>query len=348
MVYSVNNVSIKEKLSAVLDIAMENDASDIHLTAGRNVYMRIKNRLKSLPNTIFYGDDVRAVLPIFLDEEQQVIFDRCGCVDCAYEYKMRRFRLNIYTIMSGISIAVRLIRQDIIAIDSFVNAEILKKMAQKEHGLILICGATGSGKSSTLASMIDYLNNNYVKHIITLEEPIEYVFADKKSLIHQREYSENFQQFADAVKMAMRQDPDVLMVGEIRDGDTMQASLNAAETGHLVLGTLHASSAVEALLRMEGFFGQDDLSAVRMQIANCLNCIIVQQLLPTAKPLKDANDFSELICCMEILLTTDAVKNIIRQGQKEQLISQMQLNKSWGMQTMQDAEIYLRQKGLIF
>ncbi len=344
---NMNNIDARKKWSAVLDIAIEHNASDIHLTTERCVYMRINNKLKPLSDIIFSGDDMQAVTQSFLNGEQQTVFEQYGCTDCAYEYKMRRFRLNIYTIMSSISIAMRLIRQNILNIESFVNAETLKMIVQKEHGLILICGATGTGKSSTLASLIDYLNSNFVKHIITLEEPIEYVFSDKKSLIHQREYNENFQQFADAVKMAMRQDPDVLMVGEIRDCDTMQASLNAAETGHLVLGTLHASSAVEALLRMEGFFAQDDLSSVRMQIANCLNCIVVQQLLPVSKSSKIISDFDDLVCCMEILLSTAAVKNIIRQGQKEQLISQMQLNKSMGMQTMQDAEIYLRQKGII-
>lgn len=197
-----------------------------------------------------------------------------------------------------------------------------------DNGLILICGATGTGKSTTLASMIEYINQNKFKHIITLEEPIEYVFTNKKSLIHQREYHVDFENFSEAIKMAMRQDPDVIMVGEIRDTETMKACLNAAETGHLVLGTLHASSVIEAIMRMESFFNQEQIEAISMQIASSLNSIIIQKLIPTI----DEN----LVCCMDILLATTAVKNLISKNQLSQLISQMQLNRQNDMQFIQD------------
>ncbi|WP_267895962.1 type IV pilus twitching motility protein PilT [Megamonas funiformis] len=157
---------------------------------------------------------------------------------------------------------------------------------------------------------------------------MEYVFTNKKSLIHQREYHVDFENFSEAIKMAMRQDPDVIMVGEIRDTETMKACLNAAETGHLVLGTLHASSVIEAIIRMESFFNQEQIEAISMQIASSLNSIIIQKLIPTM----DGN----LVCCMDILLATTAVKNLISKNQLSQLISQMQLNRQNGMQFIQD------------
>ena len=215
----------------------------------------------------------------------------------------------------------------------------MKRQLQGNKGLILICGATGTGKSTTLASMLEYINRSGTKHIITLEDPIEYIFTNNKSLIQQREYNEDFSDFAQAVKMALRQDPDILMIGEIRDTPTMQATLAAAETGHLVLGTLHAGSAVEALSRMESFFPSNDQNSILTQIAQSLNCIIVQKLLPTLQ--------NELVCCMEILLATSSVRNIIRQGQNQQLVSQMQLNRQKGMQTMQDGINYLLERGII-
>lgn len=248
----------------------------------------------------FKREDFREVIENTLNETQKILFRQNKVIDYAYEFNNRRFRINIYMIYKGYGMAIRLINDNVKPIENFYQQKVLRDILHNDNGFILICGATGTGKSTTLASMIEYINQNKSKHIITLEEPIEYVFINKKSLIHQREYHVDFENFSEAIKMAMRQDPDVIMVGEIRDTETMKACLNAAETGHLVLGTLHASSVIEAIIRMESFFNQEQIEAISMQIASSLNSIIIQKLIPTI----DEN----LVCCMDILLATTAVK----------------------------------------
>ena len=327
------------KFQLVLQKAITLNASDIHLSADNFVYLRRKNELKIDKTYFFSNSDIINVLGQILSECQRDLLKRQKALDCAYAYADRRFRLNVFQAGGKFNLAVRLINKNILNINSFITADILKKQLQENKGLILICGATGTGKSTTLASMLEYINRSGTKHIITLEDPIEYIFTNNKSLIQQREYNEDFSDFAQAVKMALRQDPDILMIGEIRDTPTMQATLAAAETGHLVLGTLHAGSAVEALSRMESFFPPSDQNSILTQIAQSLNCIIVQKLLPTLQ--------NELVCCMEILLATSSVRNIIRQGQNQQLVSQMQLNRQKGMQTMQDGINYLLERGII-
>lgn len=327
------------KFKQILEKAMMIKASDIHISADSAVYFRRKNKLEMDCEYNFSKDEIVELLKQLLKASQQEILLKNHTLDCAYMYNKRRFRLNIFKAMGKFNLAIRLINKDILNIDTFVRSDVLKKQLQKNHGLILICGATGTGKSTTLAAMIDYINKSAVKHIITLEDPIEYVFENRKSLIQQREFNEDFYDFSQAVKMALRQDPDILMIGEIRDTATMKAALEAAETGHLVLGTLHAGSAIEAVMRMESFFMQNEQNGICTQIAQSLNGIVVQQLL-------EAVD-GELICCMEILLALPAVKNIIRQGQNQQLISQMQLNKQNGMQTMQDGMNYLLEHKII-
>lgn len=328
-----------KKFLEVLQKAIEGRWSDVHLTTNECIYYRQKSELKILVGEIFSSKDFEEIITTILNERQQHIFRSEKVIDFAYEFAKHRFRINIYAIYKGYSLAIRLINDKVKSISEFYQQEILQNILHNDNGLILICGATGTGKSTTLASMIEYLNQNKYKHIITLEEPIEYVFTNKKSLIHQREYHVDFENFSDAIKMAMRQDPDVIMVGEIRDSETMKACLNAAETGHLVLGTLHASSVVEAIIRMESFFNQKQIEAVSMQIASSLNSIIIQKLVPTLN--------NDLVCCMDILLASMAVKNLIAKNQLAQLISQMQLSKKMGMQFMRDDILKLIKAKLI-
>lgn len=327
------------KFRAVLQKAVEINASDIHISGSIPVYFRRKNKLMQDADFIFSETQINQIVNDILSDLQQKILQNSRSLDCAYMYEKRRFRLNIFPAMRKFNIAARLISQNILDIDTFVQRDVLKKQIHKNHGLILICGATGTGKSTTLASMLDYINRFFTKHIITLEDPVEYVFAPGKSLIQQREFNEDFHNFSQAVKMALRQDPDIIMIGEIRDTETMKAALEGAETGHLVLGTLHAASAVEAVMRMESFFPQEKMNSICTQIAHSLNSIIVQRLLPAVD--------GDLVCCMEILLAVPAVKNIIRQGQNQQLMSQMQLNKQKGMQTMQDSINYFIGQNII-
>lgn len=328
-----------KKFLEFLQRAIEEKWSDIHLTTDENIYYRQRNKLKILSGEVFSSKDFEEIISTILNERQRNIFRRENVIDFAYEFNNRRFRINIYAIYKGHSLAIRLINNKVKSINEFYQREILQNILQNDNGLILICGATGTGKSTTLASMIEYLNQNEYKHIITLEEPIEYVFTSKKSLIHQREYHVDFENFSDAIKMAMRQDPDVIMVGEIRDTETMKACLNAAETGHLVLGTLHASSVVEAIMRMESFFNQKQIEAVSMQIASSLNGIIIQKLVPTID--------NDLVCCMDILLASMAIKNLISKNQLAQIVSQMQLSKKMGMQFMRDDILKLIKVNLV-
>lgn len=316
------------KFLEILQKAIVSKWSDIHLTTDKNIYYRQNNMLNILKDEIFTQKDFEEVIETTLNKTQKILFRRKKVIDYAYEFNHRRFRINIYMLYKGYGMAIRLINDKVKSIETFYQKKVMQDILQNDNGLILICGATGTGKSTTLASMIEYLNQNKYKHIITLEEPIEYVFTNKKSLIHQREYHVDFDDFGEAIKMAMRQDPDVIMVGEIRDTETMKACLNAAETGHLVLGTLHASSVIEAIMRMESFFYQEQIEAISMQIASSLNSIIIQRLIPTIN--------KSLICCMDILLANIAVKNLIRKNQLSQLISQIQLNKQNGMQFIQD------------
>lgn len=327
------------KFQLVLQKAIDLNVSDIHLSAENYIFFRRKNTLKIDKNNFFSNEEIICILKQILTKFQWDLLEKQKVLDCVYAYANRRFRLNIFMAKRTFQMAIRLISKNILNINSFITADILKRQLQRNKGLILICGATGTGKSTTLASMLDYMNQFYTKHIITLEDPIEYIFNNAKSLIQQREYNEDFYDFSQAVKMALRQDPDILMIGEIRDTLTMKATLTAAETGHLVLGTLHAGSVVEALSRMESFFQSNEQNTIFTQIAQSLNCIIVQKLLPTV------ND--ELVCCMEILLAISSVKNIIRQGQNQQLISQMQLNRQKGMQTMQDSIDYCLEHNII-
>lgn len=327
---------ILNKWITLLDMARKNCWSDVHITVNKQCFYRKYNKLYILNDYSFNLEDFNFFLSEFVDKTIKDRIDKEHSVDFAISLSQNRFRFNIYATCDGYAMAIRLVNKKHILLESYKQAEQLKAIIQKNKGLVLICGATGTGKSTTLAAMIDFINKNEVKHIITLEDPIEYVFENMKSLIHQREYKKDFMAFAQAIKMAMRQDPDVIMIGEIRDKETMKACLDVSETGHLVLGTLHASSPIEALMRIESFFGEQQLSAIRMQLSMSINAIIVQELLPLID--------DKLFCAMDILLSTMGIKNLILKGQYNQLTSQMQLGKSLGMQFMNDEIITLKKE----
>lgn len=330
---------ILNKWITLLEMAIKNCWSDVHITMNSQCFYRKHNKLYILNDYRFYLEDFDFFLSEFVDKIIKERIDKEHSVDFAMSLNQARFRFNIYAICDGYAMAIRLINQKHILLEDYKQAEQLKAIVQKNKGLVLICGATGTGKSTTLAAMIDFINKTQVKHIITLEDPIEYLFENNKSLIHQREYKKDFIAFEQAIKMAMRQDPDVIMIGEIRDQETMKACLDASETGHLVLGTLHASSPIEALMRIESFFGEQQLSAIRMQLSMSINAIIVQALLPLID--------DKLFCTMDILLSTIGVRNLILSGQYNQITSQMQLGKSLGMQFMKDEIIILKKENKI-
>lgn len=260
-------------------------------------------------------------------------------VDFSWTYAGRRFRGNAYYMENGIGLALRLLPARIMTPDEIGMPDALRSIADVRDGLVLVCGPTGAGKTTTLASLIEVINQTRRVHIITLEDPIEYIFLPASAFISQRELGRDFSSFPDAVRSALREDPDILLAGEIRDRATMEAALMAAATGILVLGTLHTRSAAQAAMRVESMFPADVRDAVRAQFADAVTGIFAQRLLPRVGGGRAA--------AFEVLRAVPAVRNIVRNGQYSQLFSVMMSGVEQGMQTAEMAEAMLRSKGII-
>ena len=326
------NSSWQELFDRVIAAAV----SDLHISPEAKVHYRTRLSLQPLEELYFSAEDIASALrSYFLTPRQYQQLQSEGSLDFRCTYRRHNFRGNAFSTNLGYALALRQINKDAFPLESYSAHDTLWQMLQAKHGLILICGATGTGKSSTLAAMLEAVNLRLQRHIITLEDPIEYLFTSKASLIQQRELGKDFSSFPQGIKSALRQDPDILMVGEIRDDVTMEATLEAAETGHLVLGTLHAGTVSEAIGRSIYFFPQAEAYTRRQQLAQVLAGVIAQQLI--------SHDES-LHCIMEILLPLPAIRNLIRQGKDEQLLTQMQLHQREGMITMEQALLDLRRK----
>lgn len=333
------NDTIKKFEETVLNLA--SNCSDLHITSNKACFCRLDGVLKPLlPEVDFSSDELNCLLDNLLDEKEKIFFDANNAVDISYTIGEQRLRISVYRQSKQIAMAVRIISNNIRSIDDKEYPHILKQFALKDNGLILITGPSGSGKSTTLAAMLSYRAESQPCHVITLEDPIEYLFESKRSLIHQREYGKDFFSFEEALKNAMRQDPDVIFIGEIRDYQTMQAAFSAAQTGHLVLSTLHTASAVESLIRIEGLFKKQQQDAIRLELSLILRGIITQKLLPQRN--------GGRVCAMEILTATDAVRSLIAAGQPQQIMSVIQTSKKDGMQTMEMSLSKLRQEKIIY
>ncbi|MGM0864297.1 MAG: type IV pilus twitching motility protein PilT [Bacillota bacterium] len=317
---------MKERINQLLRAAFELKASDIHLTIGSAPVFRIHGDLKRYGQEVLKPEDTeqmaRAIVPVHLWTE----FKERGEMDFSYALPgVSRFRVNVYFQRSCISIALRVVPRNIPTIEELKLPPVLMKIAEKHQGLVLVTGPTGSGKSTTLASMIHYMNQTMRKHIITLEDPIEYLHKHGSSIIDQREVGFDTMSFAYGLRSALRQDPDVILVGEMRDLETIQTAITAAETGHLVLGTLHTSSAVSTIERIIDVFPAEQQSQVRVQLASVLQGVIAQRLLPTV-------DKKGRIAVSEILLNNSAVANLIRSEKIHQIPTVMQTSKAIGME----------------
>src|SRR6266404_3180306 len=276
-------------------------------------------------------DDTRSLLYRILTSEQQKQFELNRQLDFAYSLPGHaRFRVNVYYQREAVGAAFRLIPQEIKTLEELGLPPELHLLAEKPRGLVLVTGPTGSGKSTTLAAIIDEINRNRSEHILTVEDPIEFVHRHKRCIVNQREIGPDATSFADALKAALRQDPDVILVGEMRDLETISIALTAAETGHLVFGTLHTQSAPSTIDRIIDVFPPAQQQQVRIMIANSLQAIVTQALLPTA-------DGQGRVAALEILLPDDAVRNLIRQAKVEQVYSVMQTNTGRGMTTLEQA-----------
>lgn len=315
----------------LLIYAYENKASDLHLTVGVPPVYRINGKLTH------YGRDnvtpemvdsmVRAVLPEHKLEE----YDEKGETDFNYSLEgYCRFRVNAYHQRNASALAARMITSSIPSIDDLNMPAVLRELADKPQGLILVTGPTGSGKSTTLAAMIDYINENKAKHIITLEDPIEYVHQHKKSIINQREVGIDTNSFANGLRASLRQDPDIILVGEMRDLETISTAITAAETGHLVFGTLHTSSAPTTIDRIIDVFPPHQQGQIRIQLANVLQGIISQRLFVK----KDGNG---RVAATEIMVGVPAITNLIRNEKIHQIPSVMQTSKALGMHTLESS-----------
>jgi twitching motility protein PilT len=316
----------------LLERMVELGASDLHITVGSPPAYRIRGQIVRAEGfDPFTDEDTRTTLYRILSSEQQKNFELNRQLDFAYSMPgVARFRVNVFFQREVVGAAFRLIPTEIKTLEELNLPAVLHGLATYPRGLVLVTGPTGSGKSTTLAAIIDEINRNRTEHILTVEDPIEFVHRHKRCIVNQREIGPDATSFGEALKAALRQDPDVILVGEMRDLETISTALTAAETGHLVFGTLHTQSAPSTIDRIIDVFPPAQQEQVRIMIANSLQSVVTQALLPTA-------DGQGRVAALEILLPDDAVRNLIRTAKIEQVYSVMQTNTSKGMQTMEQA-----------
>jgi twitching motility protein PilT len=329
-------------VDALLEQAVKLGASDLHLTAGSLPAVRLHGHIELLSDfPELTPDMVRELVYRITTTEQQKLLEINRQLDFAYGIRgLARFRVNSYYQRESIAAAFRMIPTDIRALEELGLPSSLHDLTTKPRGLVLVTGPTGSGKSTTLASLIDEINRVRTDHIITIEDPIEFLHQHKRCIVNQREVGHDATGFADALRGALRQDPDVILLGEMRDLETISTALTAAETGHLVFATLHTQSAPSTIDRIIDVFPAAQQDQVRMQLANALQGIVTQTLMPKL-------DGQGRVCALEILFLDDAIRNIIRQGKIEQVYSYMQTGTRRGMQTMEQSLTELVQKQLI-
>ena len=329
-------------IDALLEKAVELGASDLHLTAGSLPAVRLHGHIELLSDFPELDPDlVRQLIYRITTTEQQKHLEINRQLDFAYGIRgVARFRVNTYYQRESLAAAFRMIPTEIKSLESLRLPSSLHELTAKPRGLVLVTGPTGSGKSTTLAALIDEINRTRTDHIITIEDPIEFLHEHKSCIVNQREVGQDALGFAEALRGALRQDPDVILLGEMRDLETIATALTAAETGHLVFATLHTQSAPSTIDRIIDVFPAAQQDQVRMQLANSLQGIVTQTLLPTT-------DGQGRVVALEILFLDDAIRNLIRQGKIEQVYSYMQTGTRRGMQTMEQSLTELVQKKLI-
>jgi twitching motility protein PilT len=315
-------------LDKILRTVAEYGASDLHIVSQSEPQIRISGKLSALDLPKLDDSDTQALCYSILTDTQKKKFEENKELDFVFNIQgIGRFRANYYLQRSSVAASFRIIPQDVLSLDDLNAPPIFKELVQHEKGLILVTGATGSGKSTTLAAMIKEINLTEHKHILTIEDPIEFNHTHIKSIVSQRCVGDDTNAFATALKYAMREDPDVILVGEMRDVETIRAALIAAETGHLVLGTIHTNSAPQTINRIINVFPHEEQAIIRTQLSMSLNAIIAQTLVPTID--------GKRIAAHEILINTPAIANLIREDKAFQIHSQMQLGQNIsGMQTM--------------
>ena len=329
-------------LNKYLEETIRHGATDLHICVGTRPLMRVNRALIPLPDTLTMSvDDIAQIVRNSLTDKQAAALANNKVVDFSYSIRgLGRFRCNVYKQRGTYAAAIRMLPLEIPPFSSLGLPETILRFTSKPRGLVLFTGATGCGKSTTLASLIDIINNEYSYHILTIEDPVEYLHSHKKSMVTQREIGADAESFASALRSALREDPDVIMVGEMRDKDTMAIALSAAETGHLVLSTLHTVGAVKTIDRILDSFPSDQQNQIRSQLATVIEGIVSQQLLA-------ASDGDRLVPACEVMTSTPAVRNLIREGKHYQINNIIQTGKDLGMCSLERNLAYLAAAGII-
>lgn len=326
-------------IEELLTKAKECKASDVHITVGLPPKMRVNGRLVDMDYPKLMPADTENIIGTLMNDKFYKKLEESGEVDFSYSIpQIGRYRVNVFRQRGSMAAAIRLVATRIPLPEELGIPKSVVDLYQKKRGLVLVTGPTGSGKSTTLASIIDRINNNIDAHVITLEDPIEYLHNHKKAMVNQREIGIDTNSYSNAIRAALREDPDVILVGEMRDLETISTAITAAETGHLVLSTLHTIGAASTIDRIIDVFPPHQQQQIRIQLSMVLEAVISQQLIPTA-------DKSSRVAAFEVMHSTVAIKNLIREAKTFQINSSIQTGKKYGMQTMDDAIVDLLLKG---
>jgi len=327
-------------VTELLTFAVESGASDVHLSSGEPPLLRINGDMKKVDLPSLTKEEVHTMVYDIMNDNQRKAFEEIYELDFSFELgDVGRFRVNVFMQRKGKGAVFRAIPTTILSMEQLGLPPIIKRLCEREKGLVLVTGPTGSGKSTTLAAMVDYINDSEEGHILTVEDPIEFVHPSKKCLVNQRELGPHTHSFANALRSALREDPDVILVGEMRDLETIQLAVTAAETGHLVFGTLHSPSAPQTVDRVIDVFPAAQQAQIRTQFADSIEAIITQTLLKKKG--------GGRVAALEILVGTPAVRNLIREGKTHQIPSAMQVGQKDGMETMDMALMELVNKGIV-
>jgi twitching motility protein PilT len=332
---------MRQDFLKLLQRAVQKDASDIHLKTGSKPYFRIDGEIMAQEGEPVRSEEMEGILRVLLSDLQYAHFGKKGDIDLAFTEKgVGRFRVNIFRQRGNVSIVMRRIKSKILSFDELNLPSAVRKFAEMRRGLVLITGTTGSGKSTTLAGIIDYINDHRRCHVVTIEDPIEYVHYDRKAVINQREVTIDTQDFKSALKAVMRQDPDVILVGEMRDLETFQAAISASETGHLVFSTLHTTNVMQTIDRIIDLFPPDQHDQVRSQLSLNLSAVMCMRLLPRA-------DGVGRVPALEIMFSSPAIQKLIKENRVNQIPMAIAQGREDGMQTFNDSLYSLLKRDLI-
>lgn len=327
-------------IDRLLETCIRNDASDIHLHVGRPPVLRMSGKLRSLETKVLEPEDTMALMKSVTPERNQQEFQEEGGTDFGFAFGDKgRFRVSVFRAKGNVSMVLRLIPSRILTFEQIGLPEVTRGLCRRPRGLFLITGPTGSGKTTSLATMLDYINTNFDRHIITIEDPIEYYHPHKKSVFSQREVGSDVPSFAEALRRALRQDPDVILVGEMRDLETIESAIRAAETGHLVFGTLHTTGAQGTINRVIDAFPVAQQEQIRVQLSTTLIAVLSQTLMRRIE--------GGRVAAYEFLLVTPAISNLIRENKTYRIDSSIQTGKKFGMQLLDEHLWDLYDRGVV-